>query len=197
MNRYDEIKNLVSLSKKALNRTITEDYNHILGKHGLLTEAEVESEVDTEVETKVETSDDEKEDEKIVKSDKVRTFKISGGIISIHGKDKANLQLTYDEKTAFQETMDEFRQEVSELVDFNKLNLYEANVEWSGEIPELEMEFFFSVNESDGIYIKADMVQINQDYLEMIEKLKKYYEKFKERWSRIIASRKETSEIEK
>ena len=197
MNRYDEIKNLVGLSKKALSRTISEDYNHILSKHGLLTEAEVESETDTEVETKVETSNDEKEEEKIVKSDKVRTFKISGGIISIHGKDKANLQLTYDEKTAFQETMDEFRQEVSELVDFNKLNVYEDNVEWSGKIPELELEFFFSVNETDGIYIKADMVQINQDYLEMIEKLKKYYEKFKERWSRIIASRKKTSEIEK
>jgi hypothetical protein len=190
MNRYDEIKNLVGLSKKALSRTITEDYNDILSKHGLLTEAEVE--------TKFETAEVEKDDdEKIVKSDKVRTFKISGGIISIHGKDKANLQLTYDEKTAFQETMDEFRQEVSELVDFNKLNVYEDNVEWSGKIPELELEFFFSVNESDGLYVKSDMIQINQDYLEMIEKLKGYYEKFKERWSRIIASRKETSDIEK
>ena len=183
MNRYDEIKNLVSLSKK-----LNEDYNHILGKHGLLTEDVMEKEVEYETAK----TDDKEEEEKIVKTDKVRTFKISGGIISIHGKDKADLQLTYDEKTAFQETMDDFRSEVSELVDFNKLNVYEDNVEWSGEIPEMELEFFFSVNESDGLYIKGDMIKVDEDYVETVEKLKSFYQKFKERWSRIIASRKTT-----
>jgi hypothetical protein len=188
MNRYDEIKNLVSLSKKALSKNLNEDYNHILGKHGLLTEDVMEKEVEYET-TK---TDDKEEEEKIVKTDKVRTFKISGGIISIHGKDKADLQLTYDEKTAFQETMDDFRSEVSELVDFNKLNVYEDNVEWSGQIPEMELEFFFSVNESDGLYIKGDMIKVDEDYVETVEKLKSFYQKFKERWSRIIASRKTT-----
>jgi len=188
MNRYDEIKNLVSLSKKALSKNLNEDYNHILGKHGLLTEDVMEKEVEYET-TK---TDDKEEEEKIIKTDKVRTFKISGGIISIHGKDKSDLQLTYDEKTAFQETMDDFRSEVSELVDFNKLNVYEDNVEWSGEIPEMELEFFFSVNETDGLYIKGDMIKVDEDYVETVEKLKSFYQKFKERWSRIIASRKTT-----
>jgi len=188
MNRYDEIKNLVSLSKKALSKNLNEDYNHILGNHGLLTEDVMEKEVEYET-TK---TDDKEEEEKIVKTDKVRTFKISGGIISIHGKDKSDLQLTYDEKTAFQETMDDFRSEVSELVDFNKLNVYEDNVEWSGEIPEMELEFFFSVNETDGLYIKGDMIKVDEDYVETVEKLKSFYQKFKERWSRIIASRKTT-----
>ena len=188
MNRYDEIKNLVSLSKRALSKNLNEDYNHILGKHGLLTEDVVEKEVDYET-TK---TDDKEEEEKIVKTDKVRTFKISGGIISIHGKDKADLQLTYDEKTAFQETMDDFRSEVSELVDFNKLNVYEDNVEWSGQIPEMELEFFFSVNETDGLYLKGDLIKVDEDYVETVEKLKSFYQKFKERWSRIIASRKTT-----
>jgi hypothetical protein len=193
MNRYDEIKNLVSLSKKALSGNLNENYNDILNKYGLLTEQSVESEESVETETEYETADSEGDEEKIVKKDKVRTFKISNGIISIHGKDKADLQLTYDEKTAFMETMDEFREEVSELVDFNKLNVYDDNVEWSGNIPEMELEFFFSVSENDGLYIKGDMIKINEDYLELVEKLKTFYEKFKERWSRIIASRKTTN----
>jgi hypothetical protein len=192
MNRYDEIKNLVSLSKKTLSGNLNENYNDILSKYGLLTEQSVESEESIETDTEYETADGEVEDKEIVKKDKVRTFKISGGVMSIHGKDKADLQLTYDEKTAFQETMDEFRQDVSELVDFNKLNLYDDNVEWSGSIPEMELEFFFSVNETDGLYLKGDMVKVDEDYVEMIGKLKKFYEKFKERWSRIIASRKTT-----
>jgi len=191
MNRYDEIKNLVSLSKKTLSGNLNENYNDILSKYGLLTEQSVESE-EIQTDTEYETADGDVEDKEIVKKDKVRTFKISGGVMSIHGKDKADLQLTYDEKTAFQETMDEFRQDVSELVDFNKLNLYEDNVEWSGSIPEMELEFFFSVNETDGLYLKGDMVKVDEDYVEMIGKLKKFYEKFKERWSRIIASRKTT-----
>ena len=192
MNRYDEIKNLVSLSKKTLSGNLNENYNDILSKYGLLTEQSVESEESIETDTEYETADGEVEDKEIVKKDKVRTFKISGGVMSIHGKDKADLQLTYDEKTAFQETMDEFRQDVSELVDFNKLNLYEDNVEWSGNIPEMELEFFFSVNETDGLYLKGDMVKVDEDYVEMIGKLKSFYGKFKERWSRIIASRKTT-----
>lgn len=193
MNRYDEIKNLVSLSKKALSGSLNENYNDILNKYGLLTEQSIESEESVETETEYETADSEGDEEKFVKKDKVRTFKISGGVMSIHGTDKTDLQLTYDEKTAFMETMDEFREGVSELVDFNKLNLYENNVEWSGSIPEMELEFFFSVNENDGLYLKGDMVKVDQDYIEMIEKLKSFYSKFKERWSRIIASRKTTS----
>ena len=55
-------------------------------------------------------------------------LRTSGGIIVIHGKDKSDLQLTSDDKKAFQETMDEFVTEVSEIVDFNKLNLYPNNV---------------------------------------------------------------------
>jgi hypothetical protein len=192
MNRYDEIKNLVSLSKKTLSGNLNENYNDILSKYGLLTEQSVDSEESIETDTEYETADSETEEKEIVKKDKVRTFKISGGVMSIHGKDKADLQLTYDEKTAFQETMDEFRQDVSELVDFNKLNLYEDNVEWSGSIPEMELEFFFSVNETDGLYLKGDMVKVDEDYVEMIGKLKSFYGKFKERWSRIIASRKTT-----
>jgi hypothetical protein len=192
MNRYDEIKNLVSLSKKTLSGNLNENYNDILSKYGLLTEQSVESE-EIQTDTEYETADGEVEDKEIVKKDKVRTFKISGGIISIHGTDKADLQLTYDEKTAFMETMDEFREDVSELVDFNKLNVYEDNVEWSGSIPEMELEFFFSVNENDGVYLKGEMIKVDEDYVEMIEKLKGFYEKFKERWSRIIASRKTTS----
>jgi len=192
MNRYDEIKNLVSLSKKTLSGNLNENYNDILSKYGLLTEQSVDSEESIKTDTEYETADSETEEKEIVKKDKVRTFKISGGVMSIHGTDKADLQLTYDEKTAFQETMDEFRQDVSELVDFNKLNLYEDNVEWSGNIPEMELEFFFSVNETDGLYLKGDMVKVDEDYVEMIGKLKSFYGKFKERWSRIIASRKTT-----
>jgi len=90
--------------------------------------------------------------------------------------------------------MDDFVSEVSEIVDFNKLNLYSNNVEWSGKITELDVEFFYSIGETNGIYINGTMTKIDDDYLEFLNKLKQYYEKFKSKWSRVIAARKKTPE---
>ena len=90
--------------------------------------------------------------------------------------------------------MDEFVTEVAEIVDFNKLNVYENNVEWSGKITELDLEFFFSIGESKGVYINGTMVKLDDEFLEFINKLQTYYEKFKSKWSKVIASKKKTPE---
>jgi hypothetical protein len=198
MNRHDEIKNLIEASKKLLNKNlISEDINHIRKNHGLILEQGEQGPTEDqpkEYETaEPEETDGNKEDD-VVKTDKSKGYRISGGIIVIHGKDKSDLQLTTDDKKAFQETMDDFVTEVSEIVDFNKLNLYSNNVEWSGKITELDVEFFYSIGETNGIYINGTMTKIDDDYLEFLNKLKQYYEKFKSKWSRVIASRKKTPE---
>jgi hypothetical protein len=198
MNRHDEIKNLLEASKRLLNRNlISEDINHIRKNHGLIVEQGefgVTDEEPREYETAEPENTDDNKEEDVVKTDKSKSYRISGGIIVIHGKDKSDLQLTTDDKKAFQETMDEFVSEVSEIVDFNKLNLYTNNVEWSGKITELDVEFFYSIGETNGIYINGTMTKIDEDYLEFLNKLKQYYEKFKSKWSKVIASRKKTPE---
>ena len=198
MNRHDEIKNLIEASKKLLNKNlISEDINHIRKNHGLILEQGEEGPTEDQPKdyetAEPEETDGNKEDD-VVKTDKSKGYRISGGIIVIHGKDKSDLQLTTDDKKAFQETMDDFVSEVSEIVDFNKLNLYSNNVEWSGKITELDVEFFYSIGETNGIYINGTMTKIDDDYLEFLNKLKQYYEKFKSKWSRVIASRKKTPE---
>ena len=198
MNRHDEIKILIEASKKLLNKNlISEDINHIRKNHGLILEQGEEGPTEDQPKdyetAEPEETDGNKEDD-VVKTDKSKGYRISGGIIVIHGKDKSDLQLTTDDKKAFQETMDDFVSEVSEIVDFNKLNLYSNNVEWSGKITELDVEFFYSIGETNGIYINGTMTKIDDDYLEFLNKLKQYYEKFKSKWSRVIASRKKTPE---
>ena len=121
-----------------------------------------------------------------------RTFKIKGYLISIHGNKKADLQLTLDEKTAFQESMDEFVNEVSDLVDFGILNVYQNNVDWSGKIIDQDIEFTFNIGEDSGIYINGNMVKVDEDFLSMINKLQQFYQKFKSKWGKVIASRKKT-----
>jgi hypothetical protein len=88
--------------------------------------------------------------------------------------------------------MDEFVNEVADLVDFNKLNVYPNNVEWSGKIIDFDIEFFFSIGEESGIYINGNMIRTDDKFLEMINKLKNYYEKFKSKWSKVLSQRKKT-----
>jgi hypothetical protein len=190
MNNYDEIKNLVEASRRALNGKLNENQtNDIRKKYGLLTEAETDIDATLDINKESEAKKDS--DEIGVKTDKQKAYKVINNIIILHGKTKADLQLTTDEKNAFTSSMDEFRNEVAELVDFGKLNVYPDNVQWDGMILELKLEFFFSINEPNGIYIKGDMIKVDPEYTEMIGKLQSYYEKFKTKWSKIVASRQE------
>ena len=95
---------------------------------------------DTEEEIEMETEPQE---------DKSKSYRVSGGVITLHGKDKTDLELSTDEKMSFQETMDDFVEEVSDLSDFGVLNLYPENVDWSGRIIDEDIEFYFSIGEKE------------------------------------------------
>jgi hypothetical protein len=188
MNRQEEIKKLLSASRNLLNKDMVNESTEILNKYyGIIKESD-----DDEYETAEPNDEDNEETPKDRKFEKKTTYRISGGLMTINGKDKKELQLTTDDKNAFQESMDEFVSEVSELVDFNTLNLYPNNVEWSGKIQDLDIEFFFSIGETNGVYINGDMININDEFVEFTTKLRTYYEKFKAKWSKVIANRKKT-----
>lgn len=209
MSNYEEIKKLLKASKSMLSnqKTITE--NRVIGsKYGIILEQPSDVEEPNNITTKDNPYDsieneikkdeyetaDSKSAEKEIKKDKKKGYRISGGLMYIHGGTAKDLQLTTDDKVAFQESMDEFVNEVAEIVDFNKLNLYPNNVEWSGKITEYDLEFFFSIGESNGVYINGTMMKIDENFLEMLNKLKTYYEKFKTKWSKVISARKKTKE---
>ena len=187
-NSHDEIKQLLNASRRLLgDESVNED---IRRQYKLLTEQDV---ADNTVTTKYDVAqsvDDEIEDNTESNDDKSQAYRISGGVLVLHGKEQTDLELTTDEKIAFQETMDEFINEVSDLVDFKKLNLYPNNVEWSGKIIDFDIEFLFSIGEDSGIYINGDMIKTDDEFLTMITKLKSFYEKFKSKWSRVLSSRK-------
>lgn len=180
--RYDEIKSLLKKSR-------------------LIFEQDTQINVGQDLEKKLEDkqyetsqSDNEKSNEEI--DDKVQKYRISGGILALHGKDRSELDITTEEKMAFQESMDEFVEEVSDLVDFNELNVYKNNVEWSGKIIDEDLEFIFTIGEDSGIYINGQMLRVDEDFLELINKLQQNYQKFKSRWGKVLATRKKTQETQ-
>jgi hypothetical protein len=198
-NKHDEIKNLIKATRNMLsnkntiseNLEIKKQYN-IISEQGVIpTSGNITKKIDVgqAIEDEIET-----DEEGVKKSsrDKKQSFRISGGILVLHGKKQSELELTTDEKIAFQETMNEFVSEVSDLAEFNQLNVYQNTVEWSGKILEFNVDFIFMIGEENGIYIKGDMINTDDDFLEFVQKLKVYYEKFKSKWAKILGSRKLT-----
>jgi hypothetical protein len=185
--RYDEIKSLLKKSKMLMEQTTDEAPPNIA--------ADIEKKIDQDNQ-EYETADDDIKDnnDAPTSKDRVQKYRISGGIMALHGKNKTDTDITTDDKLAFQETMDEFVNEVSDLVDFNTLNVYPNNVDWSGKIIDEDIDFTFTIGEDSGIYINGDMVKVDNDFLDLINKLQQYYQKFKSKWSRILASRKKTRE---
>lgn len=127
-----------------------------------------------------------------VKKDKSKTYRISGGLLTLHGKEKKDLELTTEEKTAFQETMDEFVSEVSDLSDFGVLNMYPNEVKWSGKVIDFDVEFFYSIGENNGVYVNGDMIKLDDKLTELVDKLTSFYDKFKAKWAKVIVTRKKT-----
>lgn len=140
------------------------------------------------------STEQEIEDNEGLPNDVSQGYRISGGVLVIHGDDRQDVDLTTDDKTAFQETMDEFVNEVSDLANFGQLNVYKNNVDWSGLIVDYDVEFYFTIGESNGIYMSGEMMKIDENYLDMVSKLQSYYEKFKSKWAKVLAGRKKTSQ---
>jgi uncharacterized protein YlzI (FlbEa/FlbD family) len=179
--RYDEIKGLVSRA-----RLINEQLN--AEKLGPLNVADdIEARIsDNEYEVAVDPNK-----EKEAPEDYVQRYRISGSILAIHGPTKSATEITSDDKLAFQDTIDEFNEQVSDLVDYNQLNVYPNDVEWSGKIVDKDIEFIYTVGETSGTYINGNMVKVDDETLETIKKLKNFYDKFKSKWSRVLVSRKQ------
>ena len=168
-NQYDEIKNLLKRSR-------------------LLTEQPIGApNIGADIEEKID------QDEQKTPKDQYKKYRVSGGILVIHGTNATETSITSDDKTTFQETMDEFVSEVSDLVDFGPLNLYKNSVEWSGKIIDHDIEFFMTIGEQNGVYINGNQLKLDEKFMDTISKLTAFYEKFKSKWAKVIAGRKKTS----
>jgi hypothetical protein len=192
-NSYDEIKKLLKASNNMLgkNSSLNEEISEIRKSYGIISEQEDLTQKINPIEDAEKEIEDTKETAS--KSDKQQSYRISGGVITLHGKESTDLELTTDDKTAFQETMDEFVNEVSDLVDFEPLNVYKTDVEWGGKIIDFDIQYYFTLGENNGIYIDGTMIKVDENFLNMLNKLETYYEKFKAKWAKVLASRKKTS----
>jgi hypothetical protein len=91
-----------------------------------------------------------------------------------------------------------FKDTVSKLVKFNKIKVHKENVEWSGSLIREKIDWVFSLDDTIGCYIDTtEFVQLRDETLETLKKLRGFYEVWSEEWgSRLTGTPTEDDEME-
>jgi hypothetical protein len=98
MNNYDEIKMLVEASRRALKGKVNESNSTDIRKqYGLIIEQISDETDNVEIDDiNIEEKPKKDSDEVGVKKEKQKAYRVLNNIIILHGKTKADLQLTTD-----------------------------------------------------------------------------------------------------
>ena len=112
----------------------------------------------------------------------------------VDGKSYEKIEETDEEELTSPELSEEqqgFRDAVSPRVEFTSFKVYpkNKNVVFSGKFNVLDgLEWQFTLEDKDGLYISAENVQMSNDSIDTIKKLKGYYDNWAEDWSKKIAT---------
>lgn len=110
--------------------------------------------------------------------------------VKLISSDKADMEITEEQKQAISQLIDNFRQQVSQIVDFDPgLTLDEKQIRLDGNLPDEDFGFVFVAGDESGLYINADMTKLEEDVKVVFEKLMKFEEVFKTAMSPLITQR--------
>lgn len=82
------------------------------------------------------------------------------------------------------EEENKFKDVVSKLAKFNPIKVHKENVEWSGHLIREKIDWYFSLDDTIGCYIDTtDLIQLRDETLETLKKLRGYYDVWSDEWS--------------
>jgi len=85
-----------------------------------------------------------------------------------------------------------FKDKVTQLVQFEKIKVYQQTVKWSGKLIREGIDWTYTLDDKVGCFISTDEddnVQLTDDMLDVIKNLRAYYDIWSEEWSsRLVGS---------
>ena len=149
---YDQIKGMLNTI-----RTLNESKNT---NKNILKE-----DIDSDVNPSLESSKEQYDDVDVINDVEVKVL----------STDKEDIELKDEERNTISQLIDNFRQQVSQLADLNPgLTITENQIRLDGTMTETEISFVFIIGEDNGLYFNGDMLNIEQETLDMFDKLLKF-----------------------
>lgn len=99
--------------------------------------------------------------------------------VKLLSTDKLDIELKDEEKSNISQLIDSFRQEVYQIPNLSPgFTINENQIRLDGSIDENEINFVFVAGQNSGLYINSDMLKIDLETLQMLEKLMKFEQTF-------------------
>lgn len=110
--------------------------------------------------------------------------------VKIHSTDQQDLSLSDEEKNSLNQLIQNFKSQVSEIASFEEgFNVYVNSVRLDGTIEE-DLGFVMIAGENRGLYINTNMLRVEQETAETINKLEKFQHTFEDVVIEIMNNRK-------
>jgi ribonuclease HII len=110
--------------------------------------------------------------------------------VKIHSTDQEDLSISNEEKASLNQLIQNFKSQVSELANFEEgFNIYVDSVRLDGTI-ENDLSFVLIAGNERGLYLNANMLKIEAETAETINKLEKFQHTFEDVVIEIMNNRK-------
>jgi len=113
--------------------------------------------------------------------------------VKIISTDQEDIKLSESDKTSISQSIDSFRQQVSQIADLDPgFTIGENQIRLDGTLTETEISFVFIVGDDAGLYINSDMLEIDEETTKMLDKLFKFKTTFTTSMEPLIKNRMST-----
>lgn len=111
--------------------------------------------------------------------------------VKLNSSDESDLTLQDSDKSSISQLIDNFKQQVSQIADFNPgITMTRDQIRFDGSLTNQDISFVFIAGKESGVYINADMLKLEQDVANELEKLAKFQETYETTMNPLIQERK-------
>ena len=110
--------------------------------------------------------------------------------VNMTSGDSEDMKLEENQKTAISTIIDSFREQVSQIVEFEPgMTVKETQIRLDGTLTDNDISFVMIAGEEGGLYINADMLKIEQAEIDTLNKLLKFEKTYKDAMEPLITER--------
>jgi len=110
--------------------------------------------------------------------------------VKILSSDRDDMGVKEEQKSAISQLIDNFRQQVSQIVEFDPgMTINENQIRLDGSLTDEDIDFVFIAGNEGGLYINSDMLKVEDETLSVIQKLLKFEDVFKTAMEPLITQR--------
>lgn len=113
--------------------------------------------------------------------------------VKILSPDQEDLKITDEQKAAISQLIDNFKQQVSQIAQFEPgLTINENQIRLDGRLTDEDIGFVYIAGQESGVYLNMDMTKLEEDVKIAIDKLLKFEMTFKTAMDSLIPDRTNT-----